>query len=284
MSSDVQKDYLIRTYDVKPSNILTSLDSSFLPDILRLTDGKGVDVVLNSLAGDLLHASWRCCGSFGRFVELGKRDLASAGRLEMNQFLRNVTFTAFDLSHLYNTKSTSLQAKWASLLAEVLRLYRSQKITPIEPLEVFDVSSTAQSLRSFQSSGRIGKTTISFEDDTSLLPVQPSKYTSTFSSEKSYILVGCLGGLGRSLSKWMMSRGARKFVYLGRSGIDKAPARELIQDLERNGAKCNVVRGDVCSKSAIEEVVRQAEAEGPIGGVIQAAMGLNVCSVLPDFL
>jgi hypothetical protein len=242
-----------------------------------------VDIVLNSLAGDLLHASWRCCGSFGRFVELGKRDLASAGRLEMDQFLRNVTFTAFDFSNLYNTKNTSLHAKWASLLAEVLRLYRSQKIIPIEPLEVFDVSNAAQGLRSFQSSGWMGKTTISFQDDASLLPVRPSKYTSTFSSEKSYILVGCLGGLGRSLSKWMISRGARKFVYLGRSGIDKAPARQLIQDLERIGAECKVVRGDVCSKSAVEEVIHQAEVKGPIGGVVQAAMGLNVCSVLFDF-
>lgn len=86
-------------------------------------------------------------------------------------------------------------------------------------------------------------------------------------------MIGCLGGFGRSMSKWMMSRGARKFIFLGRSGLDKAPARRLIEDLESNGTRCTVVRGDVCSMADIQKVVDSAETS--IGGVIQAAMGLN---------
>lgn len=265
---------MVKIFGMKPSNVFSSRDAAFLPSILEATNGKGVDVILNSLTGDLLHASWRCCGSFGRFVELGQRDLISAGRLEMDQFLRNVTFTALDMSSLYNADNPALHAIWSRLLTDVLRLYREKKLMRIEPLEAFDVSNIAQALRSFSSGDRLGKIAINLENGPSVLQVQPSKYTTKFSLEKSYIMVGCLGGLGRSLSKWMMARGARKFVFLGRSGLDKAPARRLIQDLERNGADCKVVRGNVCSRTDIDKVVEQVE--GFIGGVVQAAMGLNV--------
>lgn len=211
---------------------------------------------------------------FGRFVEIGKRDLIGAGRLEMDQFLKNVTFTAFDMSYLYDTENCAYQALWSRLLAEVLRLYREKKIMKIEPLEVFDLSSITQALRHFSSRNRMGKVAINLENQKSVLRVQPFKYNTRFSSEKSYIMVGCLGGLGRSLSKWMMSRGARKFVFLGRSGLDKGPARRLIEDLDQNGADCKVVRGDVCSFRDVNRVMDQVN--GLVGGVIQAAMGLNV--------
>lgn len=68
---------------------------------MAATLGRGVDVVLNSLTADLLHDSWRACADFGRFVEIGKRDILEGGKLDMDIFERNVTFTAFDLSNLY---------------------------------------------------------------------------------------------------------------------------------------------------------------------------------------
>ncbi len=89
-------------------------------------------------------------------------------------------------------------------------------------------------------------------------------------------MIGCLGGLGRSMSKWMIKQGARKFVFLGRSGIDKTPARKLVEDLEHSGATVLVVRGDVGRYSDVQRCVEAID--GDIGGVIQAAMGLNVSS------
>ena len=112
------------------------------------------------------------------------------------------------------------------------------------------------------------------ENYESLLRVQLLKYVTTFHSEKWYLMVGCLGGLGRSLSKWMLSRGANKFVFLGRSGIDKPAARRFVEDLGKQGATCVVIRGDVCSIADAEKLVKAAK--GPIGGVVQAAMGLDV--------
>lgn len=207
-------------------------------------------------------------------MEIGKLDLTGAGKLEMDQFLNNATFTAFDMSNLYNSDNSAYHKIWSGLLAQVLTLYREKKIMKIEPLEVFDLSDATQAFRYFSSRNRMGKVTINFENPASMLRVRPSKYKTVFSSNKSYVLIGCLGGLGRSLSKWMMARGARKFVFLGRSGTDKDTARRLIEDLENNGADCKVVRGDVCNESDVRKVVDQVD--GLVGGVIQAAMGLNV--------
>jgi NADPH:quinone reductase-like Zn-dependent oxidoreductase len=64
---------------------------------MRETNGRGVDVVLNSLSGELLHASWKCVAEFGTFVEIGRRDLLGQGKLAMELFESNRTFVGFDL-------------------------------------------------------------------------------------------------------------------------------------------------------------------------------------------
>ncbi|KAI2643562.1 reducing type I polyketide synthase 10 [Xylaria nigripes] len=276
VSTDEKKEYLVSKYGLKPSNIFSSRGTSFLDGILKATGGRGVDVVLNSLIGDQLHATWRCIADFGRFVEIGKVDLSNAGRLEMDQFLKNATFTAFDLGGLYSTDNEKLHALWNRLLSEVMVLYRSGKITAFEPLRVFDISEITDAFRHFASRSRIGKIAINLENPNSKIRAQKMKHATQFDSEKSYVMIGCLGGLGRTLSRWMVSRGARKFAFLGRSGIKKAAARNLVHDLEAMGAECSVVTGDVCSAADVEAVVSAAASIGTtIGGVVQAAMGLN---------
>ncbi|RFU27489.1 hypothetical protein B7463_g8851, partial [Scytalidium lignicola] len=156
---------------------------------------------------------------------------------------------------------------------KLLSCIEPKKIAKIEPLEVFDVAEVIQSLRFFSSRNRMGKVVVSLENAGSKLQVRPQKYKTSFSPDNTYIMVGCLGGLGRSMAKWMISRGARKFSFLGRSGADKPSARYLIEDLEHNGAICTVVRGDVCNLEDVQSVVDSVE--GQIGGVVQAAMGLN---------
>lgn len=106
--------------------------------------------------------------------------------------------------------------------------------------------------------------------------ILPTKYDCNFSPTKTYLLSGCLGGIGRSITKWMMKRGAKKFAMIGRSGLDKEPARRLVKDLEDAGGEVNVTRGDVGDAKVVEEAV--AGIDGDIGGVVQAAMGLDVCA------
>jgi len=65
---------------------------------MAATGGEGVDVILNSLAGELLHESWKCLASCGRFIDLGKRDILLAGKLSMTGFRRNNIYAAVDLT------------------------------------------------------------------------------------------------------------------------------------------------------------------------------------------
>ncbi|RYP10656.1 hypothetical protein DL765_008038 [Monosporascus sp. GIB2] len=286
VSTEEKKKYLVNNHGVDPSNIFSSRDTYFLDGIMKATGGRGVDVIVNSLTGDQLHATWRCAAPFGRFVEVGKLDLSTAGRLDMDQFQKNTTFTSFDLSALYaeglKDGGESMRAIWAQLSSEVMSLYRQGKISAFEPLRVFDVSEAAQAFRHFSSRNRIGKVAISMERAESTITVQPLKHTTRLNSDKAYVMIGCLGGLGRTLSRWMLQRGARKFAFLGRTGTDKLAARNLIQDLEAHGAECAIVRGDVCKPRDVEAVV--AAAKGEIGGVVQAAMGLNeaIFSMMPN--
>ncbi|CRG92461.1 Nonribosomal peptide synthetase 14 [Talaromyces islandicus] len=273
VSTDAKKQFLVDTFGLSPRNIFTSRDESFARGILAATGGKGVDVVLNSLTGDLLHATWSCISAFGRFIEIGKRDMVDDGRLEMNRFLHSTTFSAFDLSDIYNHPDEQYHGVWSGLLDQVIELYRLRRIAKIEPIRVFDVSELSSGLRHFSSRNRIGKVAISLENESTVLPVQPFRYRTTFSPHKTYLMIGCLGGLGRSMAKWMVARGAQNFVFLGRSGTDRPSARRLIEDLTQSGAHCKVVRGDVCNKADVEAAV--AAVDGLIGGVIQAAMGLN---------
>ncbi|KAF7863846.1 hypothetical protein EAF04_006811 [Stromatinia cepivora] len=274
-SSQLKRDYLINELGVPAANIFNSRDTSFVDGIKSATNGRGVDLVLNSLIGDLMHASWDCLADFGRFIEIGKRELVDAGKLEMHMFLKNTTFTAFDLSELYYHSDQFYRDIWIRISKEALKLYRSGHAKP-GPIAKFDVSEIAQAFRHFSLRERIGKVVVSLENSESRVPVAPSKYLTVLDPEKVYLLIGCLGGLGRSLSRWMMARGARHFVFVGRSGCDKPSARELVSRLENEGAHVTVIRGDVLEIADITAAVEACKATGKsIGGVIQAAMGLQ---------
>ena len=100
---------------------------------MEATNNRGVDVILNSLIGDLLHDSFRACARFGRFVEIGKKDLTDAGRLDMHVFKRNVSYTAFDVSELCVLDNKRLSDVWARY--EKICLYDSSLIIALLTVE-----------------------------------------------------------------------------------------------------------------------------------------------------
>ena len=178
---------------------------------------------------------------------------------------------------------------YCRLSSRVFELYRAGRITAIQPSKVFSVSDLAPAIRYFSSSTRIGKVVVSLDDSSSQITVsnrlqyfdcaynikfRPLRHAAVLSPQKSYIMVGCLGGLGRSLSRWMFDRGARYFVFIGRSGADKPSAKKLVEDLQESGAAVVVVKGNVSCLEDVQNAVMESPC--PIGGIIQAAMGLNV--------
>ncbi len=92
--------YLMDTFGLPRDRIFNSRNAFFVEDVANATQGRGVDVALNSLSGELLHATWRCIAEFGTMVEIGKRDLLEKGKLDMDVFLANRSYCCVDLDQL----------------------------------------------------------------------------------------------------------------------------------------------------------------------------------------
>ena len=100
MGNDEKVQYLVDTFDIARNHIFNSRNISFLPDLKRQTNGRGVDLVLNSLSGELLHTSWQCVAPFGKMLEIGKRDFIGRGMLSMDLFEANRAFFGIDLAQI----------------------------------------------------------------------------------------------------------------------------------------------------------------------------------------
>lgn len=172
--SQAKRDYLVNELDMADSHIFRTdgvSKRSFVDSLQQATGGRGVDVVINSLAGDVMHETWRCLAEFGRFVEIGRQGgLTDAGKLDMRVFLRNATFTAFELSELFYATDSFHRATWDRLMAETLELYRAKEIQPL-PIEVFDVSQIVTAYKQLANKDRVGKIVVSLEDEHAYVPV-----------------------------------------------------------------------------------------------------------------
>ncbi|KAL9616663.1 MAG: hypothetical protein Q9160_008486 [Pyrenula sp. 1 TL-2023] len=105
VGSDEKRTFLANTFGVPSSRVFNSRSTSFAPDLMEATNGEGVDVIINSLTGDLLEESWNCIREGGTMVELGKRDIIERSYLPMEPFSRNVSYRSFDISHKSVPKS-----------------------------------------------------------------------------------------------------------------------------------------------------------------------------------
>ena len=100
VGNDEKVKHLMDKSQLPKNHIFNSRNSSFLPELMRETEGRGVDLVLNSLSGELLHASWKCVAEFGKLIELGKREILDFGKLEMNMFEADRSYCCVDIAHL----------------------------------------------------------------------------------------------------------------------------------------------------------------------------------------
>lgn len=100
VSSEEKVKYLIDNYGLARHRIFNSRETTFVKSLMRETCGKGVDLALNSLSGELMHATWRCVAEFGKMVEIGKRDLLGASKLDMDLFLGGRSYCGFFLDQL----------------------------------------------------------------------------------------------------------------------------------------------------------------------------------------
>ena len=105
--------------------------------------------------------------------------------------------------------------------------------------------------------------------------LRPTYY---FDCHATYVIAGGLGGLGRSIVKWMADRKARYFLLLSRSGVDgNEAARDLIDEMKARGVNLYAPRCDITNKEAMAAIMEEwNQIMPPIKGCIQASMVLKV--------
>ncbi|KAK2596464.1 hypothetical protein N8I77_013354 [Diaporthe amygdali] len=269
VGTDEKVEYLMETFEIPRDRIFNSRNSEFLPGILRETAGKGVDVVLNSLSGELLHASWKCVAEFGCMIELGKRDFIGQGRLAMEVFEENRSFFGVHMIPLCKRRPRLMRR----VLERMMDLYRFGSIRPIQPMQVFDGANIQEAFRFMQKGKHMGKLVVRMPENSSLLRTAPAHVGLSLRPDASYLLIGGLGGLGRAISTWMAERGARNLIYLSRSAGKGADDANLVEELAAMGCTAQLVKGSVTSAEDVRRAVKNARL--PIAGVIQMSMVLR---------
>ncbi|KAL9110459.1 MAG: hypothetical protein Q9227_005003 [Pyrenula ochraceoflavens] len=274
VGTDSKKQFLIDTYGIAADHIFSSRDpTSFKRGVERITSGKGVDVIFNSLSGEGLVASWECIASYGRFIEIGKKDILARNSLPMWHFGRNVTFSALDLS----TIPTERPRFGGKTLEEVFALMSQGKLKPAQPLHTYSVSELEKAFRSMQSGKMYGKTVINMGSDDVVEATLDTKPSFSFGHDGTYVIGGGLGGIGRGIARWLVERGARNLILLSRSGSQNPYAQKLVEDLTATGARVALPACDVCDIDALKAVMEACLKEGmpPVKGCIQASMVLR---------
>ncbi|KAL9115464.1 MAG: hypothetical protein Q9227_000785 [Pyrenula ochraceoflavens] len=261
-----KRDFLLNTFQIPPSRIFNSRDISFAAELMDATNGEGVDVILNSLTGDLLEESWNCVREGGTMVEVGKRDIIERNSLPMAPFARNVSYRSFDISH--RSVSRSLMAR---LLNEVFDLLAKGHIEPIRPITIFSFDDITSAFRYMRDGKHIGKIVISNSSQGDFrVPIRPALQSLKLRHDTSYLIVGGLKGLCGSIALSFARHGAKHVIVMGRSGFDDQVSQRAIRNIEAEGCGLVLVKGDVTVKNDVKHAFSSAPV--PIGGIVQGAM------------
>ncbi|OAA35189.1 Beta-ketoacyl synthase [Metarhizium rileyi] len=270
VGSEEKRKLVHETYGIPHDHMFNSRDSSFAMGVKRMTNGRGVDIVVNSLAGEALRQTWHCLAPFGTFVELGMKDILDNARLDMKPFLQDATFVFFNLNRVQKERPDLMK----EALRETMALVSSGALKPATPLTAYAASQVETAFRKIQTGQHLGKLVLTFQTGDVLRVIRPDL---SLGDSGAYLLVGGLGGLGRSLARLLVHLGARRLCFLSRSGAKSSEAQALVQELElQHRVRVLVCQGDVSDSDTVARVVQQCTTTlGPIRGVVQCAMILR---------
>ncbi|MCJ1391686.1 hypothetical protein MMC18_004551 [Xylographa bjoerkii] len=269
VGTDEKRAFLIEKFGIPSTHIFNSRTTAFAPELMRLTNGEGVNVILNSLTGDILDESWRCIANGGTMVELGKKDMLDRNSLSMEPFGRNASYRCFDMSHKHVS-----DALIARLLDQLFDLLQQGHVKPISPIKTFSFEDIASAFHFMRGANHIGKIVISNGVQQEIqVPVRPATRELALAAETSILIIGGLKGLCGSLAIYLARLGARHLVILSRSDYDDKRSQGVLKDIDAEGCQVDLVRGDVSNLEDVRHTFKQSSV--PIGGIIQGAMVLR---------
>ncbi len=236
-------------------HVMNSRTLTFADDVMTLTEGKGVDVVLNSLNGDFIDKSFEAIAPNGRFVELGKIGIWDKQKVE--QHYPNVQYFPFDLGEVTKADPALIRDVWYELSDRFIQNH----FYPL-PIKTFSIQQTTQAFRHMQQAKHIGKVVLT------LPTIQPSEVS--INSNSCYLITGGLGALGLQVAQWIVAQGGRHIALTGRRAPTDS-AQLAIEQLENSGAKVSILLGDISAEKDVETIFQQLEKLPPLKGIVHAA-------------
>lgn len=254
--------------DLGADTVLNSRTLAFADEVLTHSNGRGVDVVLNSLAGEAMVRSMDCLRPFGRFIELGKRDFYANTHLGLRPLRRNLSYFGVDVDQLIIGHRELTQ----QLFRQLLELFASGEFTPL-PHRVFSGDRISDAFRLMQRAGHIGKIVVTpasrptdMVRPNGAFPVDP---------EATHVVIGGTSGFGLATAEWLAGRGARHLTLVSRSGVVSDAAKPQIEALRRADVAVELASLDIANPHATEAFLMRLQAERRVAGVVHAAMVLD---------
>ena len=259
--SDERRDLLLT---LGAEHVFDSRSTAFVDGIRRVMDA-GVDVVLNSLSGEAMERSIAVLKPFGRFVELGKRDYVANTHVGLKPFRRNLAYFGVDLDQLMLKSASGVKA----LFNEVMVLFAEGALSPL-PYRVFPARDVVEGFRLMQRSGHIGKIVIS----PPALPILLEQVAQPLvvAPDRTHLVTGGLNGFGLETARWLVDRGARHLLLVGRSGASHPDAQAAVDTFRAAGVQVEIAGVDIADEPAVSSLfLKLPLTMPPLAGVVHAA-------------
>jgi thioester reductase-like protein len=254
---------LLRDLGVK--HVFSSRTLDFADEIRACLDGEGVDIVLNSLAGEAIHQGLALLRPYGRFLEIGKRDIYEHGHLDLSPFRNALSYFAIDLARMMASGEAG------EILEEMRDLFARGDVRPL-PYRAFPLTHAVEAFRYMAEARHVGKIVLTLPSDRPLsvkIPAEQNEFRCR--SDRAYIVSGGLRGFGLATAEWLAQRGAGHLFLLSRSGQADAEGESAIQRMQRLGVQVTALATDVGSAPDLDKALHLARRSAPIGGIIHAA-------------
>jgi acyl transferase domain-containing protein/NADPH:quinone reductase-like Zn-dependent oxidoreductase/NAD(P)-dependent dehydrogenase (short-subunit alcohol dehydrogenase family)/acyl carrier protein len=244
-------------------HVMDSRSLDWAQEVMRLTNDEGVDIVLNSLAGEAIGAGLASLRAFGRFVEIGKIDIYENSRLGLYPFRNNVAFSAVDMEQVFLHRPELSQ----SILSEIMGRFERGDLKPL-PHKTFPVTDSAGAFRYMAQRKNTGKIIISFEQ---LDKNEDERPHAQIRPDYTYLVTGGLGGLGLEVARYLVESGARHLALIGRSE-PSGEAAEALGSMREAGVSLYVGKGDVADEDQLARIMAEVASQmPPVKGIVHAA-------------
>ncbi|XP_012543114.2 fatty acid synthase isoform X2 [Monomorium pharaonis] len=268
-----KRDFIKKMFpSILDEHIGNSRDTSFEQMIMRQTNGRGVDIVLNSLAEEKLITSVRCLAQNGRFLEIGKFDLVSNNPLCISAFQKGISFHGILLDNMFIGDH-----KYKSILRKMITDgLKNGIIKPIQ-VKVFPKTNIEEAFRYMASGKHMGKIIINIRERNKDLDESIIAYRRYYClRNKSYIILGGLGGFGLELTDWLIFRGARNITLVSRNGMKNGYQRMKIRLWKSYGVNVLIIKNiNVADPDDCAYLLRTAENIAPIDAIFNLGVVLK---------